>query len=260
MCAERRGGEGLLAHRRPRLRWLLLRAGAPRRFLITRRGGGGGGGEAVRPQLRLTDSPGPPPFTPSQASPASRRSSVGEEVKDAKVEDAKVEDGEDGEDKDGEDAEDETLNTPPQDAPASLLAAFYEEADEADAGCAERAGALGRAEASGAEWAWRAEEEEGDAGEDEKARGPGALLLRDVDLRGLEFSEQVGPSMQPPFSHRPPPPPAIHTHPHPLMLPPPTHLPRSVHPGPLFSGCGIPGSLHSSSWNTWLFVTVCVCV
>ena len=154
-------------------------------------------GKAIRPQLRLAYSPAPPPLTPSQASPASRRSSVCEEVKDAKVEDGKVEDAKDGEDKEGEDAEDETLNTPPQDAPASLLAAFSEEADEADAGCAERVGALGRAEAGGAEWAWRAEGGK-DAGEEVKARGPRALLLRDVDLRGLEFSEQVGPSLQQP--------------------------------------------------------------
>jgi hypothetical protein len=59
-----------------------------------------------------------------------------------------------------------------------------------------RAGALGRAEAGGAEWAWQAEEGE-DAGKEEKARGPAALLLRDVDLRGHEFSEQVGPSLTP---------------------------------------------------------------
>jgi hypothetical protein len=166
---------------------------------------GGRGGKAVRPQLRLADSPVPPPLTPWQASPASRRSSVCEGVKDAKVED-----GNDGEDKDGEDAEDETLNTPPQDAPASLLAAFYEEADEADEGCAETAGALGRAEAGGAEWAWQAEDG-GDVGEEVKARGPEALLLRDVDLRGLEFSEQVGPSLQPPLRSQTNPPPR-HTH------------------------------------------------
>jgi hypothetical protein len=172
--------------------------------LIARRErGGGGGGKAIRPQLRLADPPAPPPLTPWQASPASRRSSVCEDVKDAKVEDAKVEDAKDGEDKDGEgeDAEDESLHNPPQDAPASLLAAFSEEADEADDGCAERAGALGQAEAGGAEWAWRAEGGK-DAGEEVKARGPRALLLRDVDLRGLEFSEQVGSSLQqpPPFS------------------------------------------------------------
>jgi hypothetical protein len=214
MCAERRREEALLAHSRAcavsscGLRPLgdqdrSLIACSLNRLQPNCSSREGKEGKAVRPKPRLTDSPAPPPLTPWQASPASRNSSVCEEVKDAKVEDAKVEDakvedGKDGEDKDGEDKEDETLNTPPQDAPASLLAAFSEEADEMDAGCAETAGALGRAEAGGADWAWQAEEGE-DAGEEEKARGPAALLLTDVDLRGLEFSEQVGPLSAPPL-------------------------------------------------------------
>jgi hypothetical protein len=127
--------------------------------------------------------------------------------------------------------EDEALNTPPQDAPASLLAAFSEAADEADVGCAERAGALGRAEAGGAEWGLQAAEEGEDAGEEVKARGPGALLLRDVDLRGLEFSEQVGPSLPLPFLSQTLPP-HTHTHTHTPTLSyyhrPPTYPAESI--------------------------------
>ncbi len=84
----------------------------------------------------------------------------------------------------------------------SLLSVFCEEDEDS---CRETAGALGRAEAGGVEWAGQAEAGQ-DVGEVGKAREPSVLLLTDVDLRGLEFSEEVGPSVHPPpFSktHRP---------------------------------------------------------
>jgi hypothetical protein len=139
--------------------------------------------------LRLANSPAPPPLTLSQASLASRRSSVSEEDDDAK----------------GEDEFRET-STPRQRAPASLLSALSgeDEENEGDKDCAETAGGLERAEAGGTELARRAEEGV-DVGGKGNARGPAALRLTDVDLRGLEFSEQVEPSLHHLLTDSPPP-------------------------------------------------------
>jgi hypothetical protein len=77
--------------------------------------------------------------------------------------------------------------------PASLLSVFSEE----DKDCAEPAGALERSEAGGEQLARQAEEgiwgeeEEEDVGEEGKARGPAVMRLFDMDLRGLEFSQEV---------------------------------------------------------------------
>jgi hypothetical protein len=126
------------------------------------------GGKAIR----LTDSIAPPPLIPWQRSRVSLPSAFREEDEDSCWETA----------------------TPVQSSPASLLSAFSEGDEEVDEDCEEMAGALGRAEEEGTVWAKGRE----DVGEEGK---PAALLLRDVDLRGVEFSQDVGPSLHPPRRH-----------------------------------------------------------